>query len=404
MSLVKALILPSLAVFFSNALEHVALAKAFSNENGYTFDPSQEVFSIGVINLINSMFGGLPVGGGDMARTSVLAGSGSKSPFNGVLSSIAVFVGIFALSNTFQWLPMATVAGATLMAIIDQMPPQALISAYWKVSFVDFVHFIIAFNFTMLNSSEIGIALSLVFMLGYTLLRIMFSRPSAVISIDLENKYSNDAPVWWSKEEVIPSGTQVVTLETDVIFTNAARISRHIIDTVYTFNHGVDSSIHPLMRPWNFQREKHIARLRHSAGLSAVDSFTPRFRVLVLDMTATSFIDTTGIKALERMRTDLLDYGGEDVELRFVGMCKGVRTRFARVGWKLTSPHDEMLDLGPRITIDEDRQMREKLFERTVEEKSDMVFDHLPHAIQYVSNAGAGSLYRVEVDMDLQKH
>lgn len=397
MQLVQALILPSLALFFSATLEHVALAKAFGDTHGYTFDPSQESFSIGIINLINSMFGALPVAGGDMARASVLAGSGSKSPLNGVLSSITVFVSMYALSGTFQYMPGATVAAVIMAAVFDQMPPQALIGNYWAISFVDFVHFILAFNFTMLASTNIGIGLSLFFMVMYTLMRVMFSRPAATLSIDLENRYSNGAPVWWAKDEVIPPGTQVVTVETDIMFLNAARVTRRIIDTVFTYQSGVASSIHPLARPWNVRRDKHIADLRGCAGISSVDIFTPLFRVLVLDLSSTSFIDTSGIQALQRMKKELQDYGGQDVEFRFVGLCKGVRRRFERAGWKLVGPNEEAeSSVTMEMDADGDVVLKEKE-EAEQAEKSDLVFEHLPPAIVFQSLAQRTSFYAKDI-------
>jgi sodium-independent sulfate anion transporter 11 len=394
MLLVKALFLPSGALFFSMTLEHIALAKAFGDKNGYTFDQSQEVFSFGIINLINSIFGGVPVAGSDMARSSVLAGSGVKSPLNGVLSSLTVLISMVALSSTLQYMPGATVAAVIMVAIVDQMPPQALIGNYWKISFVDFVHFILAFNFTMLATTNIGIGLSLFFMIMYTLMRVMFSRPSTVVSIDLEQQYSNDAPSWWAKNELIPAGIQVITLETDVMYLNAERVKRHIVNTVYTYQSGVPSSTPPLNRPWNVHRDKHIARLRRHAGISSTDTFTPRFRVLVLDMSATSFIDTTGMQALQRMKSELQDYGGDDVEFRFVGMCKGVRTRFQRAGWALASPHDEP---EQKVTIGEDGEVEEK-----EEVKKDLAFEHLPHAIQHQITSTRTSYYFEEMDMQKQ--
>lgn len=397
--LLDSLILPCIALFISNALEHVALAKAFANENNYNIDQSQEVFSLGVINLVNSMFGGLTVGGGDMARSSVLAGSGSKSPLNGVFSSITVLVSMYFLSDVFLWLPQATVAAVTLVSIADQMPPQVMIGVFWKISFVDFIHFIIAFNFSMLQGGQVGIGLSIAFMVGYTLFRAMFSRPRATGRDDLETQYSNDPPAWWAKDEDIPAGTQVVTLETDVMWLNASRIRRHIVDTVYTFHTGVASSMHPLARPWSTRRDKHIASLRQKAFISEADDFLPPFRVLVLDMTATSFIDTTGIQALQRMRTDLLDYGGLEIEFRFVGMCKAVRRRFQRAGWDLMSPQEETeLRVVSNVVMNDDGEITAKLVDNA-EGKKDLVFGHLPHAIQFVG--GLDALLSEEIRMDI---
>lgn len=38
-------------------LEHISIAKAFSRTNNYTIDPNQEIFAIGLSNLVGSFFG-----------------------------------------------------------------------------------------------------------------------------------------------------------------------------------------------------------------------------------------------------------------------------------------------------------------------------------------------------------
>lgn len=77
--LVKGMLVPNMAIAAVIALEHVALAKAFGRINGYSINSSQEMVYMGFINIINSFFGGMPVGGGDMARASVNSASGVES-------------------------------------------------------------------------------------------------------------------------------------------------------------------------------------------------------------------------------------------------------------------------------------------------------------------------------------
>lgn len=79
----------SLAVFIAAALEHIAIAKSFGRKNHYTIDQSQELTFLGVINVLNSFFGGMAVGGA-ASRTAVNSESGVKSPLSG-LSQVELF-------------------------------------------------------------------------------------------------------------------------------------------------------------------------------------------------------------------------------------------------------------------------------------------------------------------------
>ena len=396
--ILSGLIVSMITLMLSTALEHVTLAKAFAHKAGYKIDQNQEVFSLGIINLANSFFGGLPVGGSDMARSSVLATSGSKSPLSGVFSSGTVLLAMYALSNFLKFIPSATVAAVIVVAVFDQMPPQKLIGAFWKISFVDFLQLLIAFNMTMVQSGTLGVIGSLVFMILYTTMRIMFSRPTGVVSVDLETQYSNNTPPWWAKEDRIPAGTQVIKFETDAIWLNTDRLKRYIMDTIYTYQAGISRPASTgEERPWNYHVQKHIATIRRDAGINDADTFIPRLRVVVFDLSSTSFIDICAIQLFEDLKMELRQYAGDGVEIRFVGMNQSVKRRFVRAGWEILSPLEPVVESVVEV------EGQEVVSESKVS-VPDLWFDHLPHAIQHVTQIGPEGYDFNTVSVDMQKY
>lgn len=300
---------------------------------------------------------------------------------------------MYALSSTLQFIPQATVAAVIVVAVFDQQPPQSLLGKVWKVSFVDFIQLFLAFNMTIVASGTLGVGMALGFMVIYTLLRVMFSRPTALVSVDLENQYSNDTPPWWAREDRVPAGTQVIKLETDAIWLNTDRLKRHIIDTVYTYQSGITNNRSlGKERAWNYRRDKHIAKLRRNAGINDADTFIPRLRVVVLDFTSTSFIDACAVQIFEDIKADLRAYGGEAVEFRFAGLNKNVKRRFERAGWKIVSPLDDTI-IGQAMGGEEGEA-------KDLTEVKDLWFEHLPHAIQHVTALGPESYDFEEVTMD----
>ncbi|PBP26049.1 sulfate permease [Diplocarpon rosae] len=340
--LLSSLFLPMIMLMLSTALEHVALAKAYGNKFGYKVDASQEIFSLGVVNVISSFFGAMPAGGGDIARASVNITSGVKSPLSGIFTSITVLVSMYAMSSTLTYMPLATAAAVVMVVVTDQQPSTSLMGKFWKLSFVDFIQFLLAFNVTIMHGGSFGIGLSIFFMVVYTLMRLMFSRPAAIVSVDLENQYSRDTPPWWGKEDRIPAGTQVIKFETDAIWLNAERLKRHILDTVYTYQSGIPNVV--------------------------------------------------------AVRTALREYAGEDLQLRFVGVNQQVQRRFERGGWQLVSPHDEPI-IERAVTVEELKESDAKPGE--VIKVS--VFEHLPHAIQYISPAEPHG-YHFDGGKDVEKY
>lgn len=379
LDLVKALLLPSLLVFIVLNIEHIVVAKTFGHYHTYTVSQNSEMFAAGLSNLAGAFFGGVPVGGGDMARSSLLAVAGAKSPLNQIFTSVTALVVMMPLSGALRFLPQAALSAIIVVALIDQQPPQKLLTDYFRLSFADFFAFFMAFNIAIVVPAvgvAIGTAVGVGILVLYTLFRGMFSRPKAISALDLESMFKEREFRPWRQGDPIPPGTQVLKLETDMVWTNADRIRRHVVDTCMVHSSGlaVDSLDMP-ERPWNFRIHEHVAKLRrkHNVMLDDDDSESliqhrARLRVVVLDMTSTSFIDSSAILNLEMMKRQLREWAGESVEFRFVGLNEHVLKRFERAKWQIIDP------CGPRV-VEEGEEQRTR----------DLKFDHLPLAIHFMN-------------------
>lgn len=377
LQLAKSLFMPSFILFISVNLEHIVVARYFAHQQGYTISKSQEMFTLGLINAVNSLFGGVPVGGGDMARSSILGFIGAKSQLNQILTSATVLIAMTTrASDALRFLPQATLASIIAVAVFDQMPLQSLVNTYFKLSFADFVAFIVVLGAgtalpTGVNTI-VAIGAGVVFMTLYTMLRIMFKRPKAIDNTDLENLYKPGSEDLFLDGEVIAPSTLLIKIEGDVIFANAERMRRRIVDAAYLRHTGrpANSSEEP-ERVWDASVDKYINSLRRWKGADCSSSlavFRPRLRMVILDMRATSFIDTSALMSLEILKKQLRDWAGDAVEFRFVGLNKHLQRRFSRAKWQIVDP------FGPRVEVySEDDDVR------------DFMFDSIPQALRYVS-------------------
>lgn len=377
--LIKTLLLPSLLVFIVLNIEHLVIARTFGHYHTYTISQNSELFAAGLSNLAGAFFGGVPVGGGDMARASLLAVTGAKSPLNQVFTSATVLVVMMPLSGALRFLPQAALSAIIVVAVINQQPPQKLLGDYFRLSFADFLAFFMAFNIAIVVPAvgvAIGTAVGVGILVLYTLFRGMFSRPKAISALDLEKMHNERDVRPWRQGDPIPLGTQVLKLETDMVWTNADRIRRHVVDTCMVHSSGLAvESLDKPERPWNFRIHEHVAALRrkHNVMTDNDDSESliqrrPRLRVVVLDMTSTSFIDSSAILNLEMMKRQLREWAGDSVEFRFVGLNAHVLKRFERAKWQIVDP------CGPRV-VEEGEEYRTR----------DLKFDHLPLAIHFMN-------------------
>ncbi|RDW66671.1 hypothetical protein BP5796_09420 [Coleophoma crateriformis] len=348
-SLLQNVILISIPLFLSTGLEHLALAKGFAMRNNYEIDTSQELVSLGIANIASGLMGGMPVGS-NIARTSVLEVSGVKSPLSGVFTALFIILAITKLNTILFYMPLAVLGAVLLVAVIECQPPQAILGKYWKISFIDFAATIFTFNVTLIATPEMGIGSAVIFLFIYTFLRLMFSYAKVITVMDLENQYGMD-PLAGVYGNMIPMGTQAFTMGGSVMFMNAYRQKRCIMDTIQTLHSGNSVPIRSRDRVWSDLTAKHITRLRRKANVITPERFIPHIRLLILDFTHTTFVDSTGIQMLEDLKKDLIAWGGDDIEFRFVGLSAAVRERLQRANWKLASYDEALSGLDPGFDV-----------------------------------------------------
>lgn len=116
MDLVGKVAMSSLTVFIGAAIEHTAIGRAFGVKNDYQPDQSQELCYFGVINVVNSFFHSMGVGGA-MSRTSVNSSCKVKSPLTGFVTTAIILICIYFLVGTLYWIPKATLAGIIICAV-----------------------------------------------------------------------------------------------------------------------------------------------------------------------------------------------------------------------------------------------------------------------------------------------
>lgn len=393
--LALSLFFPSFVLFIAVNLEHIVVARHYAHENGYTISKSQEMFSLGLINLANSFFGGVPVGGGDITRAAILGFGGAKSPLNQAFTAGTVIATMNIASGTLRVLPQAALAAIVMITVIDQQPPQTLINTIFTLSFADFIAFFLGMNIGIVAPQGVNtiaaIGVGLAFMILYTLFRIMFKRPKVVDNADLERYYAPGGLEDNLDVDGIPPSTLVVRLEGDLMFVNAERTRRRIVDSAYLHNSGraVSSSDEP-ERAWNLAIDRYVNSIRRrretqaareGAGAGAAKKggpvFRPRLRMVVLDMAGTAFMDSSGLTSLQLLKKQLRDWAGESVEFRFVGLNKHVTRRFRRAGWDVVDPFAPRVELKGGDAADDEMEDGEDL--------RDFVFDTLPQALRYMS-------------------
>ncbi|KAJ6637083.1 Sodium-independent sulfate anion transporter [Pseudolycoriella hygida] len=171
-------------------LANIAIAKAFST--GAAVDASQEMFILGVCNILGSFVSSMPTCGA-FTRSAVSHASGVRTPFSGIYSATIALLALTLLTPYFYFIPKSTLAAVLIIAVvfmIDFKLPLHL----WRNTKRDFWTWCGCFVVCLIAGVAVGLLFGV--MLNVLHLLYMWARPETTLKIEeIENmQYIKVAP------------------------------------------------------------------------------------------------------------------------------------------------------------------------------------------------------------------
>uniref|UniRef100_A0AAY4EEQ4 Sodium-independent sulfate anion transporter n=1 Tax=Denticeps clupeoides TaxID=299321 RepID=A0AAY4EEQ4_9TELE len=124
-------------------LESIAISKAFGSQNGYRIDTNQELFAIGLTNIMGSFVSAYPVTG-SFGRTAVNSQTGVCTPAGGVVTGVIVLLSLAFLMPVFYYIPKASLAAVIICAVAPMADWRAPLQL-WRVRKLDLLPFMVTF-------------------------------------------------------------------------------------------------------------------------------------------------------------------------------------------------------------------------------------------------------------------
>ncbi|KAK7187495.1 sulfate permease [Paraphaeosphaeria sporulosa] len=156
------------AIIIILIVEHIAIAKNFGRQYGYTVIPSQEILAQGFANLLSPFVGGY-VCTGSFGASAVLTKAGVKTPLAGLFSAMVLVLALYALTAVFYFIPNAALAGLIIHATWNLVTPPYKLYKFWQYSPFEFVIWVIGVVLAIFTDLEtsiyVGIALSFALLL-----------------------------------------------------------------------------------------------------------------------------------------------------------------------------------------------------------------------------------------------
>ncbi|KAI1721611.1 sulfate permease family domain-containing protein [Ditylenchus destructor] len=316
---------------------HISLAKMFAKKMAYKVDPGQELFALGFSSSLSSFFPVYPVSC-SLGRTMVNVEAGTKTQLSAAFSSILLCGIIVYMGQWLRTLPMCVLSAIIIVALKGMVKKFKDLVMLWPLAKIDFSIWLVSFVATVGWDVTEGLALSIVYALFTTVIRVQWPRWHFLANLSGTNDF-RDAERY--EQVTTHTGICIFRFDSPLLFTNVDRFK---------------ANIHKAFKQWQIERPHFLTPLDlkvssfpepekavdHLNGVITTQSqnatYIPYekgtsgllYRHFVIDCSGFTFVDYMGVNALKEIFTEMRN---EKVLVYFAAAKAPVRDLFEKSGF-----------------------------------------------------------------------
>ncbi len=306
-------ILPTvLAIAFLSFTQSIALAKAMVRKNpDYKIDSNQELFSIGLANMIGSIFHAYPVAG-SFSRTAVNDENQAKTSISLLVSAALVGLTVLFLTPLIYYLPQAALAAIIITAVPGLVEVGEAVFL-WKVRKREFILMMVTFLATLALGILEGIGVGVLISIGIVIHRSSYPNIVMLGRLPETNHYRD---LQRHPEGLTQTHTIIVRIDASLYFANIP-----------------------------YMKEK-LEELEIESGKN--------LEQVIIDAIGINEVDASALHALKEL-TD--EYKSRDIDVIFAGVKGPVRDIFKRSGLEdVIGPEQFYLNINHAVENLEDEK------------------------------------------------
>ena len=270
--------------------ESIAAARKFAVANGYEVDANRELVALGGANVGAGLSQGFPIDA-SVSRTTVGNNMGQRSQLAGLLNVALVITTILLLTGFFADLPDATLAAIVIAAVLP-LVRRAELQRLWRLDVVDFSLATLCLLGVLLTGVLGGLVIAVFASLAALIYRSF--TPHVAVLGRLRGGEEGDEDYGFRDISRHPDGETypglvIFRFDQEIFFANAAMFRDHIRELV--------------------------------AGAE------PAVRTVIVDASAVTHVDTTGLDMLGELQRELAGRGVELVFARLKGPVHDVLSK-----------------------------------------------------------------------------
>ncbi|KAG7625414.1 STAS domain [Arabidopsis thaliana x Arabidopsis arenosa] len=250
--------------------EGIAVGRTFASLKNYQVNGNKEMMAIGFMNMAGSCTS-CYVTTGSFSRSAVNYNAGAKTAVSNIVMASAVLVTLLFLMPLFYYTPNVILAAIILTAVIGLIDYQAAYKL-WKVDKFDFFTCLCSFFGVLFVSVPLGLAIAV----GVSVIKILLhvTRPNTSEFGNIPGTQIYQSLGRYREASRIP-GFLILAIESPIYFANSTYLQDRILR-------------------WAREEEN---RIKENNGTT--------LKCIILDMTAVSAIDTSGLEAVFELRRRL---------------------------------------------------------------------------------------------------
>ncbi|CAN1317417.1 Probable sulfate transporter 3.4 [Linum perenne] len=246
--------------------EGIAVGTTFASLGNYQVDGNKEMMAIGAMNMVGSCTS-CYVTTGSFSRSAVNYNAGAKTAVSNIVMASAVLVTLLFLMPLFHYTPEVILAAIIITAVIGLIDYKAA-SKIWKVDKLDFVACLSSFVGVIFISVPVGLSVAV----GVSIFKVLLhvTRPNTVVMGNIPGTHIYQSLDRYREAERVPSFL-VISVESPIYFANCTYLKERIMRCIREEENKLEDEEAPL-------------------------------KCIILDMTAVTAIDTSGIEFVSELR------------------------------------------------------------------------------------------------------
>ncbi|XP_054783551.1 probable sulfate transporter 3.4 [Prosopis cineraria] len=247
--------------------EGIAVGRTFAALKNYQVDGNKEMMAIGLMNIAGCC-SSCYVTTGSFSRSAVNYNAGAQTAVSNIIMAAAVLVTLLFLMPLFYYTPNVVLAAIIITAVVGLVDYQAAYKL-WKVDKLDFLACLCSFFGVLFISVPLGLGIAVSISVFKILLHV--SRPNTVVLGNIPGTQIFHNLSRYREATRVPSFL-ILAVESPIYFANSTYLQERILR-------------------WVREEEERIKANNEST-----------LKCIILDMTAVTAIDTSGIDSLRELR------------------------------------------------------------------------------------------------------